>query len=496
MDFFGFFTKDPKPALPPSSAGSTVHSASTTSTIDTSVASPADSESGRTNRSTETLLNDTIDTRLNDTIDASTETVLDNTSVKNVTSDTGTPPPRVASRLFGTVPGRTNSTTTTTAGAAVSADVTAAFSSSSLLHTALAHRHGAEMRTLEAGGSHLLAALVKGERTLSELSWHFALLLPRAVAVDIVALRSPMRHYSIGEKALEALQYSAEVRMEVRTLLEWRRQAFDTLAAVHDRQRDLLRSHLEDRFEDISGDVYEDGFEDDPEDDHEGAGGAAVLLSGAGAGAVAVADAAALTAKADRWGDDAVRLRVRIGAAEEKVLASVLKKRPGLSFSRRTGKAMPVGDVVHRSLIRRRLAGDLCQGEQRVVPLEHLQQVLGELGAIPSLHRRLEICGHARLVGVPGRRVGSGPVAVLELPLADAPDELRPPCRGAAGALLAAQEHGLPVGPLEPSRDFPAFRDVELVPIPVRKAVTRSRVCVLRCRRHVFFVICFGALIR
>jgi hypothetical protein len=194
------------------------------------------------------------------------------------------------------------------------------------------------MRTLEAGGSHLLAALVKGERTLSELSWHFALLLPRAVAVDIVALRSPMRHYSIGEKALEALQYSAEVRMEVRTLLEWRRQAFDTLAAVHDRQRDLLRSHLEDRFEDISGDVYEDGFEDDPKDDHEGAGGAAVLLSGASAGAVA--DAAALAAKADRWGDDAVRLRVRIGAAEEKVLASVLKKRPGLSFSRRTGKAM------------------------------------------------------------------------------------------------------------------------------------------------------------
>ena len=187
------------------------------------------------------------------------------------------------------------------------------------------------MRTLEAGGSHLLAALVKGERTLSELSWHFALLLPRAVAVDIVALRSPMRHYSIGEKALEALQYSAEVRMEVRTLLEWRRQAFDTLAAVHDRQRDLLRSHLEDRFEDISGDVYEDGFEDDPEDDHESAGGAAVLLSGAGA--AAVADAAALTAKADRWGDDAVRLRVRLdepGGSLVDCSVSVVRRGPQL----------------------------------------------------------------------------------------------------------------------------------------------------------------------
>ena len=160
---------------------------------------------------------------------------------------------------------------------------------------------------------------------------------------------------------------------------------------------------------------------------------------------------------------------------------------------RRTGKAMPVGDVVHRSLIRRRLAGDLCQGEQRVVPLEHLQQVLGELGAIPSLHRRLEICGHARLVGVPGRRVGSGPVAVLELPLADAPDELRPPCRRAAGALLAAQEHGLPVGPLEPSRDFPALRDVELVAHPceeggdalegVRAQVPQTRVLCHLLRR-------------
>jgi len=85
------------------------------------------------------------------------------------------------------------------------------------------------MRALEALSGEIQAALDAQECSLAELSWHCALLVPRAIAVDERALRNPRRYYDGSDTNEEAL--------EACTLVEWRRQASDALVQTHAEQR-------------------------------------------------------------------------------------------------------------------------------------------------------------------------------------------------------------------------------------------------------------------